>query len=75
MARALSKKTISIANGPAELHAFLDQYQAEYIEDSSTERGHVYWVPALGNWILVMKKGKKAVVTFHAADDCPCQML
>ena len=75
MARALSKKMISLANGSAELHAFLDQYQAEYMEDSSTERGHVYWVASLGNWILVMKKGNKAQVTFHAADDCPCQML
>jgi len=75
MARALSKKSISLAKGPGELHNFLDQYQAEYIEESSTEKGHVYWVASLGNWILVRKSGNKAVVTFHAADDCPCQML
>jgi hypothetical protein len=72
---AKAKKVISLANGSEELHAFLDQYQAEYVEDSSSERGHVYWVPALENWILVMRKGGNAIVTFHPADKCPCQMI
>jgi len=75
MARSLSKKVISLKGGNEPLHAFLGQYQAEFKEDSSSEKGHVYWVPALGNWILVMKKGNNAIVTFHAANDCPCQMI
>lgn len=75
MAKALSKKVISLKNGTGELYKFLDQYQAEFMRDSSSEKGHVYWVPSLGNWILVMKKKGNAVVTFHASDDCPCQMI
>jgi hypothetical protein len=75
MAKALSKKMIPVGDGGTALHTFLDQYQAQYFNDSSTEKGHVYWSEPIGQWILVMKKGKNAQVTFHAADDCPCKMI
>jgi hypothetical protein len=75
MAKALSKKTIQVKDGGVELRAFLQQYHAEYARDSSTEKGHVYWSAPVGQWILVMRKGDKAQVTFHAADDCPCKMI
>jgi hypothetical protein len=75
MAKALSKKMISLKEGADELHSFLDQYQAQYYNDSSTQKGHVYWSEPISQWILVMKKGNKAQVTFHAADDCPCKMI
>jgi hypothetical protein len=75
MAKALSKTTISLKDGPAALHAFLARYHAQLQPDSSTEKGHVYWSAPVGQWILVMKKGRNAQVTFHAADDCPCKML
>jgi sarcosine oxidase gamma subunit len=75
MARALSQKVIPLKDGTDALYAFLRQYHAEFNRDSSTERGHVYWSAPVGQWILVMKKGSNAQVTFHAADDCPCQMI
>ena len=75
MTKALSKKMIPLGDNGKALHDFLGQYQAEFMRDSSSEKGHVYWVASLSNWILVMKKGKKAQVTFHAADDCPCQII
>jgi hypothetical protein len=71
----LAKTMIPLANGPAELNAYLKQYQAELYRDSSTEKGLVYWSAPVNMWILVMKKGKRAQVTFHAADDCPCKMI
>ena len=76
MAKALAKQMIPVSddNGKA-LHAFLGQYQAEFYEDSSTEKGHVYWSAPVQQWLLVMKKGKSAQVTFHAANDCPCKMI
>ncbi len=75
MAKALAKKVISLKNGPQELHTFLTLYHATLYSDSSTELGHVYWSAPVGNWILVMRKGNKVHVTFHAADDCPCKKL
>jgi hypothetical protein len=66
---------ISLKEGPGDLHTFLDQYQAQYFNDSSTEKGHVYWSEPIGQWILVMKKKGQAQVTFHAADDCPCKII
>ena len=75
MAKVLSKKKISLKNGRAELDDFLRQYHAEFVRESSTEKGHVYWSAPVTQWILVMRKGNFAIVTFHAADDCPCKML
>ena len=76
MAKALAQKTISLKSGPKELHDYLQQYQARYYNDSSTEKGHVYWTPASGGmWMLVMKKGDSARITFHGPDDCPCSKL
>jgi hypothetical protein len=75
MAKALSRKKISVKNGPEELHGFLRQYQAQYFNDSSTEKGHVYWSAPISQWILVVKKGNDAIVTFHHHDDCPCKKL
>lgn len=75
MAKALAQKLIPISNGPNELHAFLRQYQAQYYDDSSTEKGHVYWSAPINQWLLVMKKKGNARVTFHAADDCPCKLI
>lgn len=69
------KKTISVKNGPEPLYDFLRQYEARLFRDSSTEKGHVYWSDPVQMWILVMKKGNNAVVTFHNADDCPCKNL
>lgn len=75
MAKALSKISIPLGDGGAALHAYLKKYRAEFYNDSSTEKGHVYWSAPVSQWILVMKKGKNAQVTFHAADDCPCKMI
>jgi hypothetical protein len=75
MAKALSKKMIPLGDGGAALHEFLDQYQARLYRDSSTDKGHVYWSEPSEVWLLVMKEGKNAQVTFHAADDCPCKMI
>ena len=75
MAKALAKKLISLKEGSKGLYDFLNLYQAEFKRDSSTERGHVYWSAPVQNWILVMKKGNDAQVTFHAPNDCPCKML
>jgi len=72
---ALAKKMVPLADGGEELRAFLRQYHAEFMRDSSTEKGHVYWSAPVSQWMLVMKKGKSAQVTFHAADDCPCKMI
>lgn len=70
-----TKKTISLKDGGAALKAFLGQYRAEIIKESSTEKGHVYWSAPVGMWILVMRKGDNAIVTFHHKDNCPCKML
>jgi hypothetical protein len=75
MAKALSQKSISLKDGGEELRNFLAQYRAEFARDSSTEKGHVYWSAPVGQWILVMRKGGNAQVTFHAANDCPCKMI
>jgi len=72
---ALAKKLIQLGDGGEELRTFLRQYHAEFMRDSSTEKGHVYWSAPVSQWMLVMKKGKNAQVTFHAADDCPCKMI
>ena len=72
---AQSKKMIPLGDGGAALREFLSSYHAEFMRDSSTEKGHVYWSAPVTQWILVMKKGKQAQVTFHAKDDCPCQMI
>jgi hypothetical protein len=71
-----SKETrISLKNGRTELEAFLRRYQAEFIQESSTERGHVYWSAPVTMWILVMRKGDNAILTFHHKDKCPCKLL
>lgn len=75
MAKAIYKQTISLKSGPQPLYDFLAKYKASIYRDSSTEKGHVYWSEPVGQWILVMRKGDNAIVTFHAADDCPCSML
>lgn len=51
----------------------LAQYRAEFDRGSSTEKGHVYWSRPVGMWILVLRKGNKAEVTFH--HDCPCSLI
>jgi len=75
MAKAKAKAEIDVTHGPALLHAFLKQYHAHFYNDSSSEKGHVYWSAPISQWLLVMRKGNKAIVTFHAADDCPCKMI
>lgn len=75
MAKTLSKKMISLKNGQGELDEFLHAYKAEYVPESSTNKGQIFWAPQNMVWIMVMKKGNKAQVTFHAKDDCPCSRL
>jgi hypothetical protein len=75
MSKALSKVNISLKGGTQELYDFLKRYRAEYVRESSSEKGHVYWSAPVGQWLLVMKKGANAQVTFHAKDDCPCKMI
>lgn len=75
MAKALSKVSISLKNGTGEYHAFLKKYHAEFVRESSTEKGHVYWSAPVGQWILALKRGNNMQLTFHAKDDCPCKMI
>jgi len=75
MAKVLFKQKISLKNGREALDEFLRKYHAEFVRESSTEKGHVYWSAPSQQWMLVMRKGPNAIVTFHAADDCPCKML
>ena len=76
----LQKKMISMAGGDrTALDAFLKQYRAEYKKTSSTEKGQVFWSAPVTMWILVMVKKVKGIphaqLTFHAADNCPCQLI
>jgi hypothetical protein len=73
--KAKSKVEIDISKGPQPLYDYLKRYQAHLYKDSSSEKGHVYWSAPVSMWILVMRKGNKAIVTFHAANDCPCKMI
>lgn len=75
MAKASAKQLISLKNGREELDKYLRTYQAEFMRESSTEKGHVYWSAPVGMWMLVMKKGDNAQVTFHHKANCPCKML
>lgn len=72
---ALSKKMISLKNGQGELDTYLKSYHAEHVPESSTNKGQIFWSAPVGMWIMVMKKGQNAQVTFHAKDDCPCSRL
>jgi CRISPR/Cas system-associated endonuclease Cas3-HD len=71
----MAKKMIPLNDGGLELRKFLEQYRAQFFQDSSTQKGHVYWSAPVSQWILVMRKGNKAQVTFHPADDCPCKLI
>lgn len=75
MAKAQSKVLIPLSSGRGELDAYLRKYHAEFQQKSSSEKGHVYWSAPVGMWILVMKKGNNAQVTFHHVDNCPCQYI
>lgn len=83
MAKALSKYVIQLdkrlAGDPARyakpLHDYLKKYKAEFYRDSSADHGHVYWSAPVKMWMLSVKKGHTATVTFYAPDDCPCKML
>lgn len=76
MAKALPKKTIDISNGPKPLYDYLKLYKAQYYNESSTDKGQVFWSPPpVNNWMLVMKKGNNVFVTFYPADDCPCSKI
>lgn len=76
MAKALPQKLIPLGDGGKALHEYLKLYKARLYKDSSTEKGHVYWTDASGGmWLLVMKKGTNARVTFHPPDDCPCSKI
>lgn len=57
----------------AQLHAKLREYHAEFDKQSSTEKGHVYWSRPLSMWMLVLRKGSNAEITFH--HDCPCSLI
>jgi len=65
-----SKKLVVPLNA---LHAKLREYQAEFDRQSSTEKGHVYWSRPISMWMLVLRKGKNAEITFH--HDCPCSLI
>ncbi len=75
MAKASAKHNISLKGGSQALHDYLRRYHAEFVGESSTEKGHVYWSAPVGMWILVLKKGDNAQVTFHPKDNCPCKLL
>lgn len=75
MTKAQTKLLISLKNGRGELDTFLRKYHAEFQKESSSDVGHVYWSAPVGMWILVMKKGDNAQVTFHHKDNCPCQYI
>lgn len=71
MAKALAKEMVALDGLPG----YLKRYQAQYFNDSSTDKGHVYWSAPVQRWMLVMRKGNQAQVTFHAPEDCPCKMI
>ena len=72
---ANTKETIGLGDGGAALHNYLKKYRAEFIRESSSEKGHVYWSAPVGMWILVMKKGNNAIISFHHKDNCPCRAI
>ncbi len=57
----------------SHLQSKLDEYKAEIDRDSSTQKGHVYWSRPISMWMLVMRKGPNAEVTFH--HECPCSLI
>lgn len=79
MAKKLQKHMISLQEGRAELDDYLKKYRAEYVKTSSTDKGQLFWLPANSMWLLVMatkvKKTPYAQLTFHAKDNCPCQII
>lgn len=72
---ANTKHTIGLGDGGVALNAYLKRYRAEFNRESSSEKGHVYWSAPVGMWILVMKKGNNAIISFHHKDNCPCRAI
>lgn len=56
-----------------QLHPKLAEYKAQFYRDSSTEKGHVYFSAPVQMWILVLRKGNNAELTFH--QECPCSLI
>jgi hypothetical protein len=54
----------------AQLTDTLRSYQAVLHRDVSDVKAHVYYSRPLQQWIAVMRKGDKAILTFTA--ECPC---
>lgn len=53
--------------------AYLQRYQAEMHRDVSTNKGFVYFSRPMQQWILLQKKGDKAI--FEFSSDCPCSKM
>lgn len=64
-----SKRTVSLEG----LHGLLNQYRAEIQRDVSSRQGHIYFSRPVNKWILVRRKGDKAILEFH--NDCPCDKV
>jgi hypothetical protein len=56
-----------------QLHPTLSRYSAKIHRDVSTEKAHVYFSAPIQQWIAVVAKGQKAILTFHA--ECPCSKV
>jgi hypothetical protein len=65
----MSTSKIPLAN----LAATLKGYSARVHNDVSTNKGKVFFSAPLKKWILVMRKGDNAFLTF--SDDCPCSEM
>ncbi len=79
MAKKLQREMISLKEGRGPLDDYLKKYHAEYVRTSSTDKGQLFWSPPVTMWLLVMSTKVRGVqhaqITFHAKDNCPCQII
>ncbi len=79
MAKKLQRQLISLKEGRGSLDEFLSRYHARYYPTSSTDKGQLFWSAPVAMWMLVMmtkvRNVPHAQVTFHAKDNCPCQII
>lgn len=66
---AQSAETVAVSG----LHARLRQLGAEYYQERSTSKAHVYYARPLRRWLKVMRRGESCRIEYWA--DCPCSEM